>query len=570
MRKIIFLFFVFFNQIFAQNGDIQGHSDVAYFFDRLDILGRLDTGFISEVRPMPREYLTDLIRKADTSGFKKRNERWWLRVATAVDDSFASAYKTPKQIEKGRERRGFFSAFYPNSRDFLAIPKQAKGNPTARVFVNPILYFGAGMDNNDFPGNPSKSVYQNTRGASLRVTLLDKIGIYSEFADNQRRLPGFTNRADSNQTLMSGATWGEGFTKPFKTDGSDFLNGKAYITYSPWKFLRFKIGRDRSFWGQGRQSVFLNDFAVDSWLASFRLSFPKFDYHWQLSQFVDFIPNKPDSYGRYPAKYGVFHFLTFRPRKNISLSVFESVMYAAYQPNGYRGFEIQYLNPIIFYRTVEQFVGSPDNSFLGFSFKWNFLKHFRIYGQLCIDDYNFGNRKNGKGWWGNKIGLQGGLMWIDILGLETLDLMLEFNQASPYMFAHTNPAAAYTHYGQPLAHSLGANFREIYAKLSYQIIPALYISGDICIWQKGLDINGLNYGGNIYRTNLTHIQDYNNVLFQGNKFSSTQIHGKLSYQLFRTDIWADADLYMRKDGNYKSTVAMLGLRIGFNAPQWRF
>ncbi len=46
-------------------------------------------------------------------------------------------------------------------------------------------------------------------------------------------------------------------------------------------------------------------------------------------------------------------------------------------------------NPVIFYRSVEQALGSPDNAFLGFDFKVKFAKHCQIYGQFLLDEFNF-------------------------------------------------------------------------------------------------------------------------------------------------------------------------------------
>ena len=44
----------------------------------------------------------------------------------------------------------------------------------------------------------------------------------------------------------------------------------------------------------------------------------------------------------------------------INIGLFESIVFS--RPNH---FELQYLNPVIFYRTVEQMVGSPDNAMIG-------------------------------------------------------------------------------------------------------------------------------------------------------------------------------------------------------------
>lgn len=52
--------------------------------------------------------------------------------------------------------------------------------------------------------------------------------------------------------------------------------------------------------------------------------------------------------------------------------------------------------------------------------------------------------------------------------IKNLFLQTEFNQVQPYTYAHKMPSQNYAHYNQPLAHPLGANFRESVSFLSYR------------------------------------------------------------------------------------------------------
>ena len=51
-------------------------------------------------------------------------------------------------------------------------------------------------------------------------------------------------------------------------------------------------------------------------------------------------------------------------------------------------FELHYLTPIIFYRAVEQDLGSPDNAFIGLDYKINFFETAQVYGQFLLDEFN--------------------------------------------------------------------------------------------------------------------------------------------------------------------------------------
>jgi hypothetical protein len=185
-------------------------------------------------------------------------------------------------------------------------------------------------------------------------------------------------------------------------------------------------------------------------------------------------------------------------------------------------FELQYLNPIIFYRSVEQALGSPDNAFLGFDFKVNIPKHVQIYGQLLLDEFNFKEEFSTSGksklygithprrWWGNKFAAQLGIKYIDAFGVDHLDLQLEGNVARPYTYTHNDTTTSWTHYNQPLAHPLGANFTELIFQVKYQPLQKLYLSSRFIYDKKGEDFfnDSLNFGGNIFR-------DYDDI--PGNK-----------------------------------------------------
>ena len=78
------------------------------------------------------------------------------------------------------------------------------------------------------------------------------------------------------------------------------------------------------------------------------------------------------------------HHLSYNVTPNFNFGIFESVIASRKQQ-----FELQYLNPIIFYRSVEHSLGSPDNVILGANFKWNIAKKCQIYGQLVLDEFYF-------------------------------------------------------------------------------------------------------------------------------------------------------------------------------------
>jgi hypothetical protein len=132
-----------------------------------------------------------------------------------------------------------------------------------------------------------------------------------------------------------------------------------------------------------------------------------------------------------PKKYGAFHLLSFKPSSKLELGLYEGIIFN--RPNG---FELNYLNPMIFYHSIEHALGSADNVFMGFQAKYNLNEHTQFYTQLLLDDLQVGQFTKGTGWWGNKYGIQLGSRFVNIFKIPNLDGQLEFNMVRPYTYSH--------------------------------------------------------------------------------------------------------------------------------------
>ena len=87
----------------------------------------------------------------------------------------------------------------------------------------------------------------------------------------------------------------------------------------------------------------------------------------------------------FPVKYFVLHHFSINIGKNLNIGVFESINYGREDSTGNNNFDINYLNPIIFYRAIEQQNGSKDNDALDVDFRWNIARKFSFYGLLVLE-----------------------------------------------------------------------------------------------------------------------------------------------------------------------------------------
>jgi hypothetical protein len=535
--------------IFAQDADLPLQHEAYQMVDRLDIKGLTGETVHTDVKPYSRQAVSAIFAATDTSAMNMRERDWFRLTRLAADDDFAAL----------NQKKGILKYLYTNQRDFYHFES---GN--VRLYANVVGHVAGGIDQQNYTADLSKINlfnYRNTRGVQLRGSISKRIGFFTEVTENQVKHPQFVRGTYSELGVLNGQNFVKVFDGGTPNTGFDFFNARGYITYSPDKHFRLKFGKDRAFLGNGYQSLFLSDNATEHFFLNLNTRIWKFEYVNHFALMTDFIKGKPDGYGTFPKKYAVMHQLNYKPWKQLSIGVFESVVYSPRLPGGQRGFELEYMNPIIFYRSVEQSLGSPDNSMLGFTWKLNALKHFQQYGQFLLDDLNFRNRANGPGYYGNKFGYQLGIKYIDAFTVMGLDLQLEYNWVRPFTYSHFNPAASYSHYGQYLGYSYGANAHDANLIIRYQPFArwsALAIFSSVL---KGRDLNGNNYGGDIFRPYTTNFQNYNNFVGQGDALKIKQLYGRLSYRLLHLDAYADLEGRYRKE-NGNTSVSVLGsLRI---------
>jgi hypothetical protein len=234
-------------------------------------------------------------------------------------------------------------------------------------------------------------------------------------------------------------------------------------------------------------------------------------------------------------------------------------------------FDPSYLNPVIFYRAIEQQYGSSDNALLGMDFKWNVFKGVSIYGQAVLDEFVLDEIMAGNGWWANKYALQGGLKYIDALGVSNLDLQLETNVVRPYTYSHSTQYGSYSNYRQSLAHPLGANFNEMIGIIRYQPWPRLNLMAKVGYVQIGRDgAASENWGSDILKPTQTREQEYDNTIGQGVNNTILSVNMTASYML-KHNLFVDASQIIRQSKSdltfYNNNTSVTSVALRWNIPQ---
>ncbi len=457
---------------------------------------------------------------------------------------------------KANPSKAFLKYFYKNRKDFWQHSDEA-----LLLMANPVINFQL-MANSD-----GDFRYINTRGLELRGALYQKLGFYFQLTDNQSIFPRYVEDRVIDELAVP-------FRGRFETYVSsslnkvvyDYLNANAYISFQPLKNMNMQFGHGKHFLGNGYRSLLLSDFANNYLFWRINTKVWKFNYQNLFKELIVQFDNKADTL--LDRKYAATHHLSLNVAKWLNIGVFESIVFA--RENGY---DINYLNPVIFYRSVEHQLGSPDNVLIGADWRANLGKHLSFYGQFILDEFSFSRLMNEPNWWANKWAYQLGLKYFDIAGIAHLDGQVEYNKARPYIYSHNNIQNNYSHYNQPLAHPLGANFQEALAIIRYAPSYKWQIQLLASWMEKGEDIDTFNYGGNILVSNEFRVTDNDASFLQGQKRSSLYAGIQISYH-WRHNILFDLYFNSRNsEVNGQSEISNLfgvGMRMNAESINWVF
>lgn len=313
---------------------------------------------------------------------------------------------------------------------------------------------------------------------------------------------------------------GIGIAKEFKTDAFDFPSAEANITYVPNDMINLQLGYGRNFVGDGYRSLLTSDAASPYPFFKINTTFWKIKYTNTYMWLKD-VRNTPivSQTRTYSTKYMANHYLSWNVTKRWNMGFFESVIWT--NDNG-RGFDMNFVNPIIFYRSVEFSSSSRSgNATLGLTSKYKWNSKVNLYGQFLLDEFSLGDMKGGEQSWKNKFGYQLGMKYYDAFSVKNLMVQAEYNHVRPYVYSHSDILTNYGHNNQSMGHLWGANFREFVGIARYYK-GRWFGEAKLVYGIKGFDYAdsgaNTNYGGNIYRDyEDDRFADTGVVIGQGNK-----------------------------------------------------
>ncbi len=392
------------------------------------------------------------------------------------------------------------------------------------IQVHPILDEEVGYDGlakrvlNDFVG-----------GTHVKVNINNDFTFAGTIIGGKSMLPFFMDTVLSGQKIIP--TYGQAYGN--NKTGYSFMDYTGYVSYSPNnnKIFNFQLGRDKHFIGDGYRSLLLSDNAPAYPYFRINTNIWRLQYNVWYAWMFD-VTGANGMQKNYQNKFGTFHYLSYNITKELNVGVFENIIFRGTDSNQVRGFDPNYLNPIVFFRPQEFSIGSPDNAFIGLNANYKLFNRIKLYGQLGLDEFFLKEIRAHRGWWGNKQAWQLGAKYINAFNVKGLSLLAEYNEVRPYTYSHGVVEQNYSHYGMALAHPFGSNFKEFLGFLSYRKNSFEFNwQGMYAIIGKDSLNSKSNIGQNIFLSYTTRAMEYGNKTTQGLKTNLLQSNLKFTYYL---------------------------------------
>ncbi|WP_339647545.1 gliding motility protein RemB [uncultured Salegentibacter sp.] len=433
----------------------------------------------------------------------------------------------------------------------------------------------------DFQQTDFDFTYNNTRALIFQGGLGKKFNFYTVAYENQGRFADYYNRFAESIRPDGGDPAiipGRGIAKPFMDKGYDYPVAEGYLSYTPNKFFNLQFGHGKNFIGDGYRSLLMSDNASPYPYFKLNTTFWKLKYTNTWMSLRDVRPAVTEN-GSFRTKYMANHYLSYNVTKRLNIGLFESVVW---ENDNNRGFDLNYLNPVIFYRAIEFSTGARGgNAIIGLTSKYKFSDEINIYGQMIIDEFStsdvFGRNQS----WKNKLGYQLGVKYFDAFKIPGLFLQAEYNQVRPYTYSHNTGVLNYGHNNQSMAHLWGSNFREILAIARYKN-DRWYGNAKVIYGKRGFDYNMATnqaaYGGDIYTSEHQRPFDAGVKIGQGNTTTSffsnieagyivnpatnLKLYGSFIYRSFNPDV--------KTHQNFENTTSWINFGLRTDIFNWHY
>lgn len=420
--------------------------------------------------------------------------------------------------------------------------------------VNPIL-------GGELQRNQKGNAWHRRNGAEAWASIGERLGIYASLRDN-----------GVNRTLVQ-----EPFLEPemgrnYKDlEGrNDFSEMQGGIAYS-WEWGHLGLVKDELIWGTHyrQANIFSGKAPSFAYLDLDLRPTDWFRFRYIHGSLVSEVLDSSRSYskggvfrGVMQDKYLAANLFIFTPWSGVDLSIGNSVVYAD------DGIELAFLNPVMFYKSVDHTYSSTGSSSIGQNaqmfadFSIRRIPYLHLYGTLFMDELDIGDL-----WDPDKhtrlFSMKGGFRVSGLL--PNIEWTLEYTRTNPWTYRHQVPSTRFTSNGYTLGHYMKGNAEELFSSLRYKPLRGLLIEAYGIRAVKGAPIVYQRLKGNPNVQGLDFLEE--------TVWSSIEYGLKARYELIndaflslgvaRRHVKGDMERFTNAFYHGKSTTFEGGVELGF-------
>ena len=340
----------FVHSVYAQDAILPLGSPAYAIIERAQILGAVTDSLHSSIKPWRRSDVFGAAWRSAASGnhsislsdlryLFSDNDEYFLfekhdTVSEILSSDSTSILQGPPQ-----SRTPALGLFYTRPAHFYAYDSR-----DFYLRVNPILHFGIGHED-----SREGALFVNRRGIELRGGIDQKVFFYTNIIEAQLRPASYINAfVDRYHALPDAGLYKDFDSRVFKGAGAyDYLTSSGYVGFGLTRHIGVQLGHGKNFIGDGYRSLFLSDFAKNYFYLKFNTRIWRFHYQNIFAELG--AREKLPGNVVVPKKFLAAHYLSFRVSPRLRFGLFEGVIFARENNQ----FELQYLNPIILYRSIE-------------------------------------------------------------------------------------------------------------------------------------------------------------------------------------------------------------------------
>lgn len=238
---------------------------------------------------------------------------------------------------------------------------------------------------------------------------------------------------------------------------SDFDFAESSVAFQ-YNWFYASIGREIRRWGSGvNNSIYVSGNAPPFTVLNLGVKFKTFEYRFShgglLATYGDSV--KAGFNAVVPQKYSVMHRFAVKPSWG-EVGFWESIIYSK------RNVDLEYLNPLSFFKSLEHALRDRDNSMMGLDLTVRPIKNIEVKGSFILDDIVFGDI--GKNAWSNKYAWNFGAWYASDFAM---DFGIEYSRIEPFTFSHFDSLNNYTNDNRLIGTELLPNSDEISGIIKY-------------------------------------------------------------------------------------------------------